>query len=68
MPLALDAMGQVAATQRLGFLFNQLEMLQMSTLVQQWLTARKMVPKGSLECASPPMKGPSVQRYFSSRR
>jgi AbiEi antitoxin C-terminal domain len=43
MLLALDAMGQVAVAQRLGFLFDRLALTQMAELVAQWLAPRKLV-------------------------
>lgn len=41
MLLALDAMGQVAVAQRLGFLFDRLALSQMAELLAQWLAPRQ---------------------------
>jgi predicted transcriptional regulator of viral defense system len=37
---ALDAMGQVAVAQRIGFLFDELKLEEMATVVEQWLSPR----------------------------
>jgi len=37
---ALDAMGQVAVAQRIGFLFEELKLDEMATVVEKWLSPR----------------------------
>jgi len=37
---ALDAMGQVAVAQRIGFLFDELKLEEMATVVEKWLSPR----------------------------
>jgi hypothetical protein len=42
---ALDAMGQVAVVQRLGFLVSRLGMTEQATLLEKWLSPRRTVPR-----------------------
>lgn len=53
MLTALDAMGQVTAAQRLGFLLERLGIVEQAILLSQWLAPRRKVPRALSESLDP---------------